>query len=250
MKDPHKTLIRDYEALLQFLYLAPVGIAQIDAQGRPLLLNPRCIQTLLPLSASEGLDNMFDALAPFIPDLREACEAFPHDRGTVIDARRIQIFPWLEIDTLVSCIKVSEARFAIVLRDAPRCGPTQRLSSRDRILDFDHLLERLDYLIEEARERCMPLLQIRIEVTSDELAEQLRSRLLQHLRKDDLIAFWNESSFAISLHDVPEAVRDAILDRVLEGITAPLHIGTAMLSPEHSCSEDLLDAAERALTQR
>ena len=60
----------EYEALVQFLYLAPVGLVQIKTDGEIVLLNPVSAQLLMPLSRDGGLVNLFTALEGVAPDLR------------------------------------------------------------------------------------------------------------------------------------------------------------------------------------
>lgn len=67
---------QEYEALLQFLYMAPVGLVQLAADGTILMLNPLSAQLLMPLSRDGELTNLFDALAPVAPDLRLLCGQF------------------------------------------------------------------------------------------------------------------------------------------------------------------------------
>ncbi|RYF02422.1 MAG: sensor domain-containing diguanylate cyclase, partial [Oxalobacteraceae bacterium] len=57
----------EYEALLQFLYLVPVGVVQFAPDGAIGMMNPLCAQLLMPLSSNGGLDNLFGALAHVAP---------------------------------------------------------------------------------------------------------------------------------------------------------------------------------------
>ena len=52
----------EYEALIQFLYLAPVGLVQADLRGEIALMNPVAAQLLMPHSRDGGLDNLFTAI--------------------------------------------------------------------------------------------------------------------------------------------------------------------------------------------
>lgn len=72
-----------HEALLQFLYLAPVGIVQIDAEGVIALVNPVCAQLLMPLSSDGDFANLFDLLEDVAPDLRSMTRAFEPSHGMV-----------------------------------------------------------------------------------------------------------------------------------------------------------------------
>ncbi|USX29425.1 sensor domain-containing diguanylate cyclase [Oxalobacteraceae bacterium OTU3CINTB1] len=82
---------QEYEALLQFLYLAPVGLVQLAADGAIQMLNPLSAQLLMPLSRDGGLTNLFEALAPVAPDLRSQCASFAAPQGQVCDAVRLYL---------------------------------------------------------------------------------------------------------------------------------------------------------------
>lgn len=82
---------QEYEALLQFLYMAPVGLVQLAADGGIQMLNPVSAQLLMPLSRDGGLTNLFEALAPVAPDLRLQCASFAEPQGQVCDAVRLYL---------------------------------------------------------------------------------------------------------------------------------------------------------------
>jgi len=82
---------QDYEALLQFLYMAPVGLVQLAGDGAIHMLNPLSAQLLMPLSPDGGLTNLFDALSPVAPDLRAQCAAFGAEQGAICDAARLYL---------------------------------------------------------------------------------------------------------------------------------------------------------------
>jgi len=82
---------QEYEALLQFLYMAPVGLVQLAADGAIQMLNPVSAQLLMPLSRDGGLTNLFEALAPVAPDLRQQCATFAAPQGTICDAVRLYV---------------------------------------------------------------------------------------------------------------------------------------------------------------
>ena len=62
---------REHEQLLEFLYLVPVGLAQIDARGDVALMNSTGAQLLVPLAERSGLDNLFDVLKEELEEGRE-----------------------------------------------------------------------------------------------------------------------------------------------------------------------------------
>jgi PAS domain S-box-containing protein len=81
----------DHEALLQFVYMAPVGIAEISIHGEILMANPVAAQLLLPLSRDASLTNLFTVLEQVSPDLRTLVSGFHRANGIVCDAMRIQL---------------------------------------------------------------------------------------------------------------------------------------------------------------
>ncbi|CAN5755977.1 hypothetical protein BH09PSE5_BH09PSE5_05410 [soil metagenome] len=81
----------EYEALIQFLYLAPVGLVQISVDGEIVMINPISAQLLMPLSRDGSLSNLFDALEPLAPDLRHLVADFGATHGMVCDGMRLQV---------------------------------------------------------------------------------------------------------------------------------------------------------------
>lgn len=75
----------EHERLLQFLYLCPVGVAEVDSQGGVRLLNALAIQLLLPLAGPDRLDNVFELLTRHAPPVMEAIQSFPKPAGTVCE---------------------------------------------------------------------------------------------------------------------------------------------------------------------
>jgi diguanylate cyclase (GGDEF)-like protein/PAS domain S-box-containing protein len=112
---------QEYEALLQFLYMAPVGLVQLAADGAILMLNPLSAQLLMPLSRDGSLTNLFDALEPVAPDLRLLCADYAADTGQVCDATRL----YLHADDAgsgpqvlsLSMLKLDSSRLMAVLSD-------------------------------------------------------------------------------------------------------------------------------------
>ncbi len=81
----------DYEALVQFLYLAPVGLVQASPDGEIVMINPVAAQLLMPLSTDGNLTNLFTALAPVAPDLGHRVAAYEPAHGMVCEGLRIQV---------------------------------------------------------------------------------------------------------------------------------------------------------------
>jgi diguanylate cyclase (GGDEF)-like protein/PAS domain S-box-containing protein len=112
----------EYEALMQFLYMAPVGLVQSDLKGAIALVNPVCAQLLIPISPDGNLDNLFDALRGVAPDLLNLVESFKPAQGLICDAMRIQVDAGVrgKVDPRVfslSLVKLDELRLMAVLND-------------------------------------------------------------------------------------------------------------------------------------
>ena len=81
----------EHEALIQFLYLAPVGLVQAEIDGTISMINPISAQLLMPLARGGDLSNLFGALESVAPDLRHMCAGFAPQSGTVCDALQIPL---------------------------------------------------------------------------------------------------------------------------------------------------------------
>ena len=112
----------EYEALIQFLYLAPVGLVQADVNGEIVMANPISAQLLMPLSRDGGLDNLFTALQDVAPELRHLCQGFAAPSGKVCDGLHLHLnagsagkrVPQILSITL---LKLDETRLMAVISD-------------------------------------------------------------------------------------------------------------------------------------
>jgi diguanylate cyclase (GGDEF)-like protein/PAS domain S-box-containing protein len=112
----------EYEALLQFLYLAPVGLVQMDSDGSVTMMNPLAAQLLMPLSRDGGLENLFQVLEPVAPELRNLAESYAGRSGMICDALRVQLSAGVPGRTdprvlSVSLLRLDTARMMAVLTD-------------------------------------------------------------------------------------------------------------------------------------
>ncbi len=80
-----------YEALVQFLYRAPIGLAQTSLDGTVDMLNPMASNLLMPLATAHGLDNLFEVLAPVAPNLSALVEAFIEPSGMICEGLRLPV---------------------------------------------------------------------------------------------------------------------------------------------------------------
>ncbi len=80
-----------YEALMQFLYQAPIGLMQAAPDGEITMINPMSAQLLMPLVRNGSLDNLFDALAGVAPQLRALAAAYAPPSGVICEALRLSL---------------------------------------------------------------------------------------------------------------------------------------------------------------
>jgi diguanylate cyclase (GGDEF)-like protein len=80
-----------YEGLIQFLYLAPVGLLQIRSDGLIEMLNPMSSQLLMPLAPNGDLSNLFTVLRAYAPGLERQCRDFKESHGVICEALRIAL---------------------------------------------------------------------------------------------------------------------------------------------------------------
>ena len=79
----------NYEALVQFLYRAPIGLAQISRAGDVEMMNPTAAQLLMPYARQGSLDNLFDVLDDAAPSLRNLVAQAELHQDSVCDGLRL-----------------------------------------------------------------------------------------------------------------------------------------------------------------
>jgi len=150
-----------YDALIQFLYQAPIGLVKTTLDGEITMMNPMSAQLLMPLVLDGNLLNLFDALDGVAPQLRELAQSAHQEGGVVCDELRVQLVSsdprghsWrktlsirlVRLDQVTLVASVSDAtqtiesenrRLAVGLQDATRVdlltGLPNRLVAMERI---------------------------------------------------------------------------------------------------------------------
>ena len=89
--DANTHLAAEHEALMQFLYLSPVGLVQTGVDGEILMINPISAQLLMPLQRDGNLLNLFEALEGVAPELRHLCASFARPNGMICDGLQIHL---------------------------------------------------------------------------------------------------------------------------------------------------------------
>jgi diguanylate cyclase (GGDEF)-like protein/PAS domain S-box-containing protein len=120
----------EYEALLQFLYIAPIGVAQATLDGHIVMANPLCAQLLMPLSNNGELENLFDALQDVAPDLRHRVRDYQGAQGSICDSVLLRIDLKAEDDEArilsLSLLKIDARRLMAVISDVTQSVKRER----------------------------------------------------------------------------------------------------------------------------
>lgn len=118
-----------YEALVQFLYRAPVGLLQTFVDGQIDLMNPMASQLLMPLVPDGDISNLFAVLRPWAPQLRSLCDEADPQHHVICEALRISLpasplRPGAAAVLSLGLMRIAEDRLMAVLVDATQ--ETQR----------------------------------------------------------------------------------------------------------------------------
>jgi diguanylate cyclase (GGDEF)-like protein/PAS domain S-box-containing protein len=109
----------EYESLLSFLYICPVGVIQTAGDGTVRLINPCAAQLLIPIVPLLAISNLFEALHGCAPELRNLAEAFTPSRGQICRNHRIFLSGSAPGPRVLSCslLKVDPESLVAVLQD-------------------------------------------------------------------------------------------------------------------------------------
>jgi diguanylate cyclase (GGDEF)-like protein/PAS domain S-box-containing protein len=148
-----------FEELLQFLYLMPIGIVKFSANGTIDLINPVASQVLLPLVPQGDLSNLYDSLAPLVPDLGQLVGNFTSNAGTILDRQRLETKAGDHTLVLSLTVnRVNDTVYMAVLRDVTKIAEQERKLFDDQqrfraifnhVRDYAIYTIALDGMIEE-----------------------------------------------------------------------------------------------------
>ena len=121
----------EYEALIQFLYMAPIGLMQVRMDGEILMVNPLCSQLLMPLSRDGDLSNLYTALESVAPDLRSRVQAFDGTHGMVCEGWQLRLaaVPQQKVGRRIlslTLLKLDDQRLMAVLGDVTQSVQRER----------------------------------------------------------------------------------------------------------------------------
>ncbi len=105
------------EALLDLFVLAPVGLVEVDEEGRVEVANLAARTLLTPFTRSGSLDDLFVALGAVAPDLAARVRGFDASRGVIVDALEL-LAPGEQRGVHLSLVKVAPGRIVAVVNDA------------------------------------------------------------------------------------------------------------------------------------
>jgi diguanylate cyclase (GGDEF)-like protein len=91
MSDTGQEAHEAHEALMQFLYQAPIGLVQTALDGEITMINPMAAQQLMPLASDGNLSNLFDVVAATAPELRAKAAQAPYPGGVVCDGLHLPL---------------------------------------------------------------------------------------------------------------------------------------------------------------
>ena len=197
-----------HEALVQFLYRAPIGLLQTTLDGEIVMINPMAAQCLMPFAPDGQLSNLFEALRQVAPDLRQrlaatepvpgatVCEnlrlAWPTGRRVLaLDLQRLDDAHLMASVSDVTLVEQQEhQRLNLRLRDAARVDRLTTLPNRVAVL------ERLAGAMHARPPRPVAVLCINADrfsgvnvahgaAVGDELLCHMAQRLTQALRPGD-----------------------------------------------------------------
>ncbi|MDB5851308.1 MAG: diguanylate cyclase with sensor [Rhodoferax sp.] len=126
-------IAEEYEALVQFLYLAPVGLVQANLDGEIAMINPLSAQLLIPLSPDGNLSNLFQVLQTVAPDLRHLVESCTAPHGMLCDGVRIPLAgssaarPQQPTMLSLTLLKLDQQRLMAVVNDITQQVARERL---------------------------------------------------------------------------------------------------------------------------
>ena len=95
------------EALMEFLYRAPIGLLQISALGVIEMINPMSARLLMPLSPDGKLVNLFDVLEAIAPQFRRMVQEYREPSGPVCEAVRLKVPPSSKANVSPQVLSVS-----------------------------------------------------------------------------------------------------------------------------------------------
>ena len=187
-----------YEALVQFLYRAPIGLVQTSLDGTVDMLNPMSSNLLMPLVRDGSLDNLFTVLQHTLPQLPRMVSSFNAASGVVCEGLRLELgdaaAPGVPQVLSLSVLKLDGARLMATVSDATaevqreqerlarRLKNAARIDALTKMPNREALLEQLQQILARPRGNTGYALLFmncdRFRQINDTLGQQTGDRLL------------------------------------------------------------------------
>jgi hypothetical protein len=111
----------EYQAMLEFMHLAPIGLVRTNHEGVITMMNPMATQLLAPLGFGLGDPNLLTMMDKITPDLRQLLRIFQGSSGVVCDKHRVLMPEHLH------SAAVREAPIALSVTLLQLAGPNKEL---------------------------------------------------------------------------------------------------------------------------
>jgi diguanylate cyclase (GGDEF)-like protein/PAS domain S-box-containing protein len=135
-----------YQELLEFVYLAPVGLIKLRPDGRIEMANPAAAKFLLPLAGDGKMANLYAVFAQVMPDLRGRVDRFEHPAGPVFEDARVAV-PGKPLELTLGINKIDANTLMAVIKDVTR-AVKQEARIRDHQLRLRAIIDNVrDYAI-------------------------------------------------------------------------------------------------------
>lgn len=111
----------DYEALINFFYQIPFGVARMDENGEMTLSNPKTVQLMLQLNP--GSTNLYETLREAAPQVESLVRAYSKNKGVIIDEAFVNLGKRhprqkLPLVIVLSISKMAQGWYMLVISDA------------------------------------------------------------------------------------------------------------------------------------
>ena len=184
----------EHEALLEFVYLCPVGIAQLDAQGNVEMMNPAGARVLMQVAARPVIENFFDALGSTGAALRALADGLTSEQGTICEAHRATLDVPRRATPLTlsfTLLKLSPTRTMAVVADESQSAEQERVARQAE--------QRVRAVIDGVRDYAIFSLDRECHVESwNKSAERLFGYTADEMMgRDYLVLFPNDPSSAV-----------------------------------------------------
>lgn len=117
------------EALLDLFLLSPVGLVELNEDGRVEVANLAARRLLSPFTPTGSLEDLVGALNTIAPDLSARVRGFDSPRGVIVDSVEL-LAPGSQHGVFLSLVKVATGRIVAVATDAAELANARGLVNR------------------------------------------------------------------------------------------------------------------------